>query len=495
MTSDLRSTFARNSRAPNSRRRFLGSLASTLAAAGFSPLAAGAARAFSPQCQPGTIAPAPTTLPALNAVPLGTAAQGANLAFGAQIAAPPDTTYGPGLYDATYRSLILREKPQFVALGNAFKFGNLCPDDPVGGPLTFTNTKYKVANTWWEANDTVAFFKPQGVRARADALVAQATAPSWLKPLPPLPNSWWQTPEFASNRAYLQQFMSAAMKKIIQLSAGDPNYFGSLLLVNEAIDPFHLVNGGATYAGGPFQPAGIPCTQATPATYIWDTFYAADRYNTYWSQKLGLPKTNARLLLNETGADTDQFGPLVRQGILAIVKAMRANNVRIDGIGLECHLQPQMMFDAYHPDWTAFGNFLAQLQSLGLEVHITELDVLDYETSCHGGPGGRGDSDFLTRLYYDSFLRKALSYSCVKSVCVWDLADRYSFYRNLDESKWLAYDQIPSPKPAGTWPNCPVMPAAPNAIACARPDVYDDTYLAKPARQAMANAFLAAPRR
>lgn len=490
MTSDFRS-----GQAPESRRRVLRALASTFAAAGFAPPMSGAARAFSAQCQPGTVPPEPTALPASNALPLGTAAQAANIAFGAQIAAPPDATYGTGLYDATYRNLILREKPRFVALGNAFKFGNLCPDNPAGGPLKFTNAKYSVSDTWWEANDTIAFFKPKGVRARADALVAQASAPAWLKPLPPPPNRWWTTPEFASNRAYLQQFMSAAMRKIIELSAGDPNYFDALLLVNESTDPFHLVDGGATYAGGPFQPGGIACTQATPATYIWDTFAAADRYNTYWSQKLGLPKTNARFLLNEAGADTDQYGPLVRQGLLSIVKAMRANNVRIDGIGLECHLQPQMMFDAYHPDWTAFGDFLAQVQSLGLEVHITELDVLDYETSCHGAAGGRGDSDYLTRLYYDSFLRKALSYTCVKSVCVWDLSDRYTFYRDLDESKWLAYDQIPRPKPAGAWPNCPTMPAQPGAIACARPDVFDDTYVAKPARQAMADAFLAAPRR
>lgn len=247
--------------------------------------------------------------------------------------------------------------------------------------------------------------------------------------------------------------------------------------------------------GGPFQPAGIPSTQKGSAAYIWSAFSKVQSYNQYWAKQLGLAPTNAKLYINETGADTDQFGPIVRAGLLSVLREMKAAGIPIDGVGLECHLQPQMMYEAYNPDWSAFGAFLQAVQDLGLEVYITELDVLDYITSCNGAKGGSGDSDYITNLYYRTFLATALKYSCVKSVTLWDLSDRYTFYRSQDVSQWYGYDRIPRPKPANTWPNCPVMPASPSAIACPRPDVFDDQYLAKPARKALADAFASAPRR
>ena len=154
-----------------------------------------------------------------------------------------------------------------------------------------------------------------------------------------------------------------------------------------------------------------------------------------------------------------------------------------------------MMNSPQAPDWTAFSTFLRQLGQLGVEIHVTELDVLDYETSCGGQPGTAAASDALTSLYYQTFLKAALAVPAVKSVALWDLSDRYSFYRYEDISQWFGYDQIPRPKPANRWPQCSTMPANAADIACPRPVLFDDAYVAKPARQAVADAFAAAPSR
>ena len=87
-----------------------------------------------------------------------------------------------------------------------------------------------------------------------------------------------------------------------------------------------------------------------------------------------------------------------------------------------------------------------------------------------------------------------LSYPAVKAVTLWDLSDRYSFYRDSDVSTLYGYDAIPRPRPADTpWPNCPTLPANAQAIACPRPDAFDDQMVQKPARQSIAAALNAAP--
>lgn len=473
-----------------SRRSFLSTIAGAAASAGF----VGGAGATSPQCPAGAVPPLPTVLPPNTATPLGQLASAKNLLFGVQTDGV-DQNYGGNMYDPVYRQLILREKPAYIAYGNGFKFGQVCPDPP--GPnyqLKFTQAQYGVTDTWFYANDLTSLFKSSGTRGRADALIWIDNPPAWLAPLPP--GQWWLSQQYKDNITYMTAYISAAMKKMLELSAGDPNYFHAVGVVNEPINPFDLVNGHATYKSGPFSPPGISVIdQAIPGSYIWSALYQADYYSNYWAQQLGVAPSKAKHFVNESLADTDQFGPILRPAILSLVRKLKAKNVRIDAVGLESHLQPQMMADPYHPDWTAFGNFIQALGALGVEVHITELDVLDYEANCFGAKASAASSDSLTALYYQTFLAKVLSYPAVKSVCAWDLSDRYTFYRILDESSWFGYDAVPRPKPAAAWPRCNTMPPNAAAISCPRSDLYDDRMIAKSARQAMSNAIAGAPSR
>ncbi|MDE2578774.1 MAG: endo-1,4-beta-xylanase [Hyphomicrobiales bacterium] len=444
------------------------------------------ARAFSPQCRPGEIAPAPAALPFADAEPLGVLAARRNLQFGVQVGIA-DKSYGGGMYDPVYQQLILREQPQFLVYGSAFKFIDNCADAP--GPdrrLRFSNARHGVRDTWYQANDITAFAKRHGLRGRADTLVWQNTHPAWLDAL--AARDWRQTPQYRSNMAYLDQYISAAMKKIVELSAGDAAFFQAIGVVNEPLDPFNPVGGMASYAGGPFLPPGQPCGPTAPPDYIATAFQKVVHYNDYWSRELGLPPTSAKLFINETTAETDQFGPLVRPALLALVKAMKNAGLRLDAVGLECHLQPQMMNNPQSPDWTAFGAFLQELSDLGVEIYITEFDVLDYAANCAGEKAPRQAADDLVSRYCQSFLETVLKYPAVKSISVWDLSDRYSFYRMLDVAQWYGYHKTPA---GAHWPKCEIRPASRQAIACPRPALFDDAMIPKSARAAFARALQA----
>jgi endo-1,4-beta-xylanase len=229
--------------------------------------------------------------------------------------------------------------------------------------------------------------------------------------------------------------------------------------------------------------------KAGVATYIRDLYRLAG--------KLRGPRgpNKPRLIINEAGVEPDQGGPFYRAELLKLLKMMLAEGLPLDGLGIESHLQPQMMNDPLNPDWSAFGGFLDEVAALGLEIHLTELDVLDYETSCNGRPGRPEDSDKLVAHYFESYLTRALANTAVKSVCVWDLSDRYSFYRNMDVDTWYGYNALPRGHTPAEWPKCAKVPASATAIACPRPNVYDDRYGPKLARAAIARAFESAPRR
>ena len=476
-------------------------LARTLAAAGFVASGPRLSRAgsASPQC-PSVDAP-PTSLPTLSGPPLGTIAASRNLLLGAQMGIAGNPAYGPALYDPIYQQVVAREEPAFIAYGSAFKFDAVCPDPPTSnGALVFTQKAYGVSNTWYVANDLTSFARSQGCRARADAIIwnGVSTAPSWLKPLPAKATS--ATPAYRSNLSYLVKYVSAALEKMTSLQAGDPSFFHAACLVNEPIVP-NFANSQspspATFRDGPWLPPGhLVGTAPGVPDYISNAFRYGEVYRRYWARRLKQPATTAKFFVNEALCESDQFGPVMRPALLALLKAMLAAKLNLQAVGLECHLQPQMMNDAYHPDWTAFGTFIEEIAALGLEVYITELDVIDYETSCFGRPGSPQDSDYLIDIYYSSFLSKVLSYPAVKAVTLWDLSDRYSFYRYSDEASLYGYDAIPRPRPAGTsWPNCPTLPANAQAIACPRPDAFDDQMVQKPARQSIAAALNAAPMR
>jgi len=53
-----------------------------------------------------------------------------------------------------------------------------------------------------------------------------------------------------------------------------------------------------------------------------------------------------------------------------MLKGFKSQGIQVDGVGLQCHFTT-----SYYPNFTQIHDNIVRLGALGLEVHITELDV------------------------------------------------------------------------------------------------------------------------
>jgi len=107
--------------------------------------------------------------------------------------------------------------------------------------------------------------------------------------------------------------------------------------------------------------------------------------------------------------------------IYNMVKSMKQGGIPIDGVGLQMHVST-----SYYPSPTDVGNNIKRLVALGLEVHITEMDV-----------GCSGSSQYATQAQiYGSMLQTCLGIPGCKSYQSWGFTDKYT---------WLGTNQHPLP--------------------------------------------------
>jgi endo-1,4-beta-xylanase len=169
----------------------------------------------------------------------------------------------------------------------------------------------------------------------------------------------------------------------------------------------------------------------------------------------------ARLALADYGLEYDDERWMVekRGTMLTLLEDLKAAGVPIHALALQGHLD-----GARRP---AFGNglrrFLSEVADLGLEIYITELDVNDQKVL-----GSQGRRDAIVADHYRAFLDVVLDERAVTRVTSWGLSDRYT-------SK---SDMFPRADRQGV-----------------RPLPFDTALRPKPVVQAMADAFMAAPRR
>ena len=127
--------------------------------------------------------------------------------------------------------------------------------------------------------------------------------------------------------------------------------------------------------------------------------------------------------------------------IYAMVQDFKKRRVPIHGVGFQCHLEAQGIDR---------GKFLANLKrfaDLGVQLHITELDVrLPLQ------PGGRPAPDMLTQ---QAAIYRNVAEACVKvkactSIQLWGFTDRYSWvpFAFKGTGAALPYDADYKPKPA-----------------------------------------------
>ncbi|MCR5878621.1 endo-1,4-beta-xylanase [Phenylobacterium sp. J367] len=248
----------------------------------------------------------------------------------------------------------------------------------------------------------------------------------------------WLKKEGFPSRAEGERWMGDYVRRV----AGRYPQITSWDVVNESIDPAtgEMRNSVFTRAMGP--------------EVVELCFHAA---------KAAAP--NARLAYN----DYMGWGPgdaKHRAGVLKLLERLKSRGAPIDSFGIQGHIANGDGGDvvtftaADQREWRAFVD---EVRGMGLDLLITELDVNDRVL-----PADPARRDALGAALVRDFLGIMLDYPETKQVLMWGLADHHS---------WLQ----------GWWPR-------PDGIA-KRPTLYDAALKAKPMREAVAEAFRAAPER
>ena len=170
----------------------------------------------------------------------------------------------------------------------------------------------------------------------------------------------------------------------------------------------------------------------TLAPTVWRRFIGPD----YVAQALRAARkadAKARLFINDYAVESP--GPKL-EGLLALVRDLKARRVPLDGIGLQAHFQI-----AQTPDEATLTDTMRKFEAMGLEVQITEMDV---------GMSALG----IPRV--DRLQRQAAAYGAAARACNAVAAcSRFTTWGFTDAVSWLAspesgllFDRQYRPKPA-----------------------------------------------
>jgi endo-1,4-beta-xylanase len=167
---------------------------------------------------------------------------------------------------------------------------------------------------------------------------------------------------------------------------------------------------------------------------------------------------DAQLVYNDY-MSWESVNDLHRDGVRKLLEGFRSRGVPVDALGVQSHITAQD-----HPQEQSWRRFMDDVQAMGYDVLITEFDVNDQ----------RQDADILKRdraiaVYSRDYLDLMFEYPRLKDVLVWGMCDSASW---LQRHKPLRTDGLPK-----------------------RPCPYDANFRAKPLRNAIAAAFMAASAR
>jgi endo-1,4-beta-xylanase len=175
------------------------------------------------------------------------------------------------------------------------------------------------------------------------------------------------------------------------------------------------------------------------------------------------PKT--RLVYNDFDVEFDTpYQREKRRAVLDLVDGFKKRGTPLDAVGIQSHIATARMRDF---DARVLADFLQALSDRGLEIMLTELDVVD-----RGAPSAIPARDEEVAACYRRYLDVALANPAVSTVISWGLTDRNS---------WITAGRDPETRRSDGLPP--------------RPLAFDTECRKKPAYDAIAAALAAAPRR
>jgi len=258
-----------------------------------------------------------------------------------------------------------------------------------------------------EGDEVVRFAQTHGMKVRGHCLVWDHTNPEWL---------------------IQGQFTTAQMSQILQehITTVIGHYAGQVFawdVVNEALDENGRVKDSPWY-----NHPGIGLS-AKGAAYIEQAFR--------WARQAD---RQALLFYNDNGGEE-----LNRKSdaIYAMVRDFRQRGIPIDGVGLQMHI---LQLDL---DTAAIAANIARLTALGVQVHITELDV-SLPLDSHDGQARPADLRRQAEVY------RRVVHACLENpgctaIQTWGFTDKYSWIGSHSHGKCgaaLPFDRTYKPKAA-----------------------------------------------
>jgi len=257
-----------------------------------------------------------------------------------------------------------------------------------------------------EGDDVVRFAQAHDMKVRGHCLVWDHDNPDWL-------TQGHFTPAQLSH--LLQVHIATVMKHYAgQVFAWD--------VVNEALDENGQLRDSPWYNQSGIGLAG------NGQGYIEQAFR--------WAHE-GDPR--ALLFYNDNGAEALNAKS---DAIYAMVKDFRRRGVPIDGVGLQMHVSPLDL------DTAAIASNIARLTALGVQVHITELDV-SLPLDSDGQPA---KNDLVRQAeVYRGIVRACLQSRGCTAIQTWGFTDKYSWigsHSHGTRGAALPFDRTYKPKPA-----------------------------------------------
>jgi endo-1,4-beta-xylanase len=235
-----------------------------------------------------------------------------------------------------------------------------------------------------------------------------------------------QNPPWLTNGHYTSQQLSDLLKIHIQTVVA--HYRGKIFawdVVNEAFDEGERA--GRLRSTLWYDQPGIGYADQDP-------YYLAQCFR--WARQAD---PNALLFYNE--AEAEQVNKK-SDAIYAMVRSFKSEHVPIDGVGFQMHI------GASHPDIASISANIARFVALGVQVHITELDV-----SLPVDANGTATSPDLREqaLIFRQIADACLAHPGCSAIQTWGFTDKYSWlgsHSKQTHGAGLLFDANYQPKPA-----------------------------------------------
>ena len=296
---------------------------------------------------------------------------------------------GQVVADDDFTALVRRECAALVT-ENELKWGNIC-DAP--GEYDFA-----------PADAIVDFATANDIAMRAHTLLWYYKTPRWFRELPD---------GATAEREMLGHIAMVAGRYRGRIRIWD--------VVNEPIEPAHGRADGLR---------GAIFVEKVGAHYLELAFHAAREAD-----------PTARLLLNEYGIEYDSpEDDAKRRVVLRHLERLKRAGVPVEMLGVQGHLE----IGAKPFSARKLRGFIAAVADLGIEIAVTELDVVDA-----AAPGDIARRDRMVADEYRRFLEIMLDEKAVRTVFTWGLSDRHSWIvrRESGENTWRTDGMAPRPLP------------------------------------------------